>query len=105
MCQDETKIISGIARTGVALASGALLGMVAQTALRYVDLDLASVHGELIVSGATRPALAPWVWWFLAIAAFFAGPLSVMLARRFLAGRRLFCGPWLPAWAALAGGA
>jgi hypothetical protein len=101
MCQDETKIISGIARTGVALASGALLGMGAQTALRYVGLDLASVHGELIVNGAARPALAPWVWWFLAIAAFFAGPLSVMLARRFLAGRRLFRGPWLLAWAVL----
>jgi hypothetical protein len=101
MCQDETRIISGTARAGVALASGALLGMVAQTALRYVGLDLASVHGELIVNGAARPALAPWVWWFLAIAAFFAGPLSVMLARRFLAGRRLFRGPRLLAWAVL----
>ncbi len=87
MYQDETRIISGTARTGVALMSGALLGMAAQTALRYVGLDLASVHGELIVSGAARPALASWVWWFLAIAAFFAGPLSVMLTQRFLADR------------------
>jgi hypothetical protein len=101
MCQDETKIISGTVRTGVALTSGALFGMAAQTALRYVGLDLASVHGELIVNGAARPALVPWVWWFLAIAAFFAGPLSVMLARRFLAGRRLFRGPRLLAWAVL----
>jgi len=101
MCQDETRIISGTARTGVALTSGALLGMAAQTALRYVGLDLASVHGELIVSGAARPALASWVWWFLAIAAFFAGPLSVMLTRRFLADRRLFRGPRLLAWVAL----
>src|SRR3981081_1675373 len=101
MCQDETKIISGIARTGVALASGALFGMAAQTALRYVGLDLASVHGELIVNGAARLALVPGVWWFLAIAAFFAGPLSVLLARRFLAGRRLFRGPRLLAWAVL----
>ena len=75
--------------------------MAAQTALRYVGLDLASVHGELIVSGAARPALASWVWWFLAIAAFFAGPLSVMLTQRFLADRRLFRGPRLLAWVAL----
>src|SRR3977135_219705 len=101
MCQDETKIISGIARTGVALASGALFGMAAQTALRYVGLDLASVHGELIVNGAAHLALVPWIWWFLAIAAFFAGPLSGLLAQRFLAGRRLFRGPRLLAWAVL----
>jgi hypothetical protein len=101
MCQDETKIISGTVRAGVALTSGALFGMAAQTALRYFGLDLASVHGELIVDGAARPALASWVWWFLAIAAFFAGPLSVVLTRRFLADRRLFRGPRLLAWVVL----
>src|SRR3977135_368645 len=101
MYQDETRIISGSARTGVALTSGALLGMAAQRALRYSGLDLASVHGELIVDGAARPALASWVWWFLAIAAFFAGPLSVVLTRRFLADRRLFRGPRLLAWVVL----
>jgi hypothetical protein len=101
MCQDETRVISGTVRTGVALTSGALFGMAAQTALRFAGLDLASVHGDLIVNGAARPALAPWIWWFLAIAAFFVGPLSVVLTRRFLADRWLFRGPRLLAWVVL----
>jgi hypothetical protein len=101
MCQDETRVISGTVRTGVALTSGALFGMAAQAALRYAGLDLASVHGDLIVNVAARPGLVSWVWWFLAIAAFFAGPLSVVLTRRFIADRRLFRGARLLAWVAL----
>jgi len=101
MCQDETTVISGTVRTGVALTSGALFGMVAQAALRYVGLDLATIHGNLIVTGAARPGLASWVWWFLAIAIFFVGPLGVMLARRFIADRWLFRGPRMLAWVVL----
>src|SRR4029077_14157779 len=56
MCQGETKVMSGTARIGVALTSGALFGMVAQAALRHVGLDLATVHGNLIVAAA-RPGL------------------------------------------------
>jgi hypothetical protein len=100
MCQGETRVISGTARIGVALTSGALFGMVAQAALRHAGFDLATVHGDLIVAPA-RPGLASWVWWFLAIAIFFVGPVSVMLVRRFIADRRLFCGPWLLLWIAL----
>ena len=98
MCQDETRVISGTARIGVALTSGALFGMVAQAALRHVGLDLATVHGGLIVDAAARPGLGSWVWWFLAIAIFFVGPLSVVLVRRFIADRRLFREPWLLLW-------
>jgi hypothetical protein len=98
MCQGETRVLSGTARIGVALASGALFGMVMQAALRYVGLDFATVHGNLIAHGAARPGLASWVWWFLAVAIFFVGPLSVVLVRRFIADRRLFCEPWLLLW-------
>jgi hypothetical protein len=101
MCQGETKVISGTERIGVALTSGALFGMIAQAALRHVGLDLATVHRSLIVDAAARPGLGSWVWWFLAIAIFFVGPLSVVLVRRFVADRWLFRGPWLLLWITL----
>jgi hypothetical protein len=100
MCQEETKV-TGTVRIGVALTSGAVFGMIAQTALHHVGLDLAGVHGDLIIDSAARPGLASWVWWFLAIAAFFVGPSSVALTRRFIAHRPAFRGSRLLAWVVL----
>jgi hypothetical protein len=101
MCQDETTVVSRTVRTGVALTSGALFGMAAQAVLRYAGLDRAAIHGDLIVGAAARPGFAAWVWWFLAIAVFFVGPLGLILVKRFIADRWLFRGWRLLPWVVL----
>ncbi len=71
----------------VVLTSGALFGMAAQTALDHYGLDLASVRDHLILNqvAQSRSALAWWAWWFVAVAAFFVGPLSVAATRYLIA--------------------
>jgi len=71
----------------VVLTSGALFGMAAQTALDHYGLDLASVRDHLIVQQVAhgRSALAWWAWWFVAVAAFFVGPLTAAATRYLIA--------------------
>jgi hypothetical protein len=67
----------------IALTSGAIFGMAAQTALQHFALDLGSVRSDLIVDRVAHPrsALAWWAWWIVPVVAFFVGPFSVALAR------------------------
>src|SRR5215472_17087399 len=82
-----TKAVPAIVLVCVVLASGALFDMAAQTALDHFGLDLASVRDHLIGDqvAQSRPALAWWAWWFVAVTAFFVGPLSVAATRYLVA--------------------
>src|SRR5215472_5887989 len=82
-----TKAVPAIVLVCVVLTSGALFGMAAQTALDHFGLDLASVRDHLIVDRVAqgRSALAWWAWWFVAVAAFFVGPLSAAAIRYLVA--------------------
>jgi hypothetical protein len=97
-----TKTLSGSMFLCIALMSGAIVGMVAQTTLRHFGLDLGSVRGDLIVDrvAQSRSALAWWAWWFVPVVAFFVGPFSVALARVLVANWWLMRGPRLLATAA-----
>jgi hypothetical protein len=103
MRQDATRAVSPSVLICVALTSGAILGMAAQTALHHFGLDLGSVRNDLIVDrvAQSRSALAWWAWWFVAVAAFFIGPFSVALTRYLAANRCLFRGLRLLVSAAL----
>lgn len=80
----------------VALISGALFGMAAQSGLLHLGLDLGSVRDDLFVGQIaahgthSRPALAWWAWWLMPLAAFFVGPLSVAITRWLITNWWLF---------------
>ena len=78
-----TRTLPGSVLVCIALMSGAIFGMAAQTALQHFALDLGSVRSDLIVDRVAHPrsALAWWAWWIVPVVAFFVGPFSVALAR------------------------
>ena len=91
-----TKAVSSSVLVCVALISGALFGMAAQSGLFHLGLDFGSVRDDLFVGriaahGAhSRPALAWWAWWLVPLTAFFVGPLSVAITRWLVANWWLF---------------
>ena len=83
MSQGAAKGVSGTVLVGMALGSGALYGVAAQTLLRHFGWDLSSVHAELM-TGQTAPfrlAMAWWIWWIAAALAFFIGRWGAALTR------------------------
>jgi hypothetical protein len=103
MHQETTRNVSGSVLVCIALTSGAMLGMAAQTALYHVGLDFGSVRDHLLVHRVahSRSALAWWAWWLVPVAAFFTGPLSVAVTRYLAANWWLLRGPRLLASAAV----
>jgi|SRR5215471_2751411 len=96
MRNDATMAVSGSALVCIALTSGAMFGMAAQTILRHFGLDL-GVASDLALGwvAETRCALAWWAWWLVGAAAFFVGSLSVGLMRYLAVNWWLFRGPRL----------
>ena len=96
MRNDATMAVSGSALVCIALTSGAMFGMAAQTILRHFGLDL-GVASDLALGwvAETRCALAWWAWWLVGVAAFFVGSLSVAVMRYLAANWWLFRGPRL----------
>jgi hypothetical protein len=92
MRDDATKAVSGSVLVCIALTSGAMFAMAAQSALHHFGLDLGTVHNDLIVDrvAQSRSAMAWWAWWIVGVSAFFVGPFSVSLARFLAASWWLF---------------
>ena len=94
--RQKATTVSGSVRVCVALTSGAIFGMAAQTTLHHYGLDLGSVHHDLVVWVARgRSALAWWAWWTVMVTAFFVGPFSIAVARFLADNWWLFRGPRL----------